>query len=420
MTRDWNFIDSYIDLMNAITDAPLAFKKAAAIFLISTCAGRKFSILSLPESRFFDDGLSFSGKLLNLWFIFIGKTRISRKSTIVGRVEEFMQEVDEDIFLPQDFTPQSLISNLKDKTVNNETRAAWIHDEVSGFFELLNKGDYMASVDTVLSRIYDGKTYKRSTITRGNEDVINPYLTIMVASTDSLPSLFSENMIRQGFLNRFIYVRGKRDSYRPASTILMPNRRQQAQRLLEWLHTLRNTMNTFSVVLEEDVAKPIYEHFELNTEERIQSGQYNIEEGYQGNLPNMLIRVAALRRIARMTTHDIDTFEGFFLQIEKEDIDWAIEYIDKRWEDFIEVITMMKTYAISDRSNTDERTLERVYQIIKDSEPIQRSLLYRKASLRARRLEEVLATLMLQGRIKMEQESSSTKPSMIYRTIQHD
>jgi len=419
-SQEWNFIDDYIDLMDAVTDSPEAFKEATALYLISTCVGRRITLLSLPESRFFDDGLQGgNGKLLNLWFILIGKTRISRKSTIVGRAEEFIRQIDSQILLPQDFTPQSLITNLNEKTVNNETRASWIHDEVSGFFELLNKGDYMVSTDTVLSRIYDGRSYYRSTVTRGNEDVINPYLTILVASTDTLPSLFNERMIGQGFLNRFIYIHGQRTEYRPAGSHILENVRNKAQRLLAWLHTLRNTQSVFSIVYTNK-AQEMFEEFEMTVEEQIMSKNLGIEEGYLGNLPNMLSRFAALRRLSRMTEEEIETFNMYFLTIEEQDMRWAINYARKCWDHFNEVLLMMKTYALSERSSTDEREIERVYTIISDNTPVSRSELYRKATLKARRLEEVIQTLVAQDRIRVYAEESSTKPAVMYAVKSDD
>ena len=411
--EEWNFIDEYISLLNSITDAPHAFKKATALYLMSTAVGRRITLLSLPETRFFEAGLGVSGKLLNLWFVLIGKTRISRKSTVVGRAEEFIREIDSSVVLPQDFTPQSLISNLKDKTENDETRATWIHDEVSGFFELLNKGDYMVSVDAVLSRIYDGRSYYRSTITRGDENVLNPYLTILVASTDSLPSLFSETMIRQGFLNRFIYAVGTREDYRPIGQHIDASTRSRAQKILTWLRTVRNSQTAITIVMSRE-ATELFEEYELEVERKIQSGELDIEEGYQGNLPNMLSRFAALHRLARMAGEDIDTFNSIFLIIEKRDMEWAINYANECWENFKKVIVMMKTYATSRVSNTDERVIERVFTIIRDHTPISRSHLYRRASLTSSKLEEVISTLITQDRINMVVNTSATKPSITY------
>jgi len=413
----WNFIDKYIELMSHVTDAPTEFQKAAALFLISTCASRRFTIISAAEHKFFDDYGASSGKYLNLWYILVGKTRISRKSTVVSRVEEFIEHIDRNLFLRHSFTPQALIRELNNMDEDGHlinvrgTIKTWVHDEISGFFEQLTTADYMASVDSMLSRLYDGRNYTSSTISRGAVDIKDPYITCFLASTEYLPSLFTENQIRQGFLNRFIFVHGKRITHKPMHEYDVADN-ISAGELLHWLKALYDISSVMVVV--ERAAQKFYDNFEIEIENKIQQEEGNLEEGYYGNMPNVMIRVAALHKIARLEIEEIAYYTSNSVVIELEDMIWAKDYVNECMENFREILSMMSSNAISKRSFTEERRIEHVYSIIPET-GITRTDLYRKSHLLSKDLEEIVSTLVQQDRIEQSVNTATAKAIIMYK-----
>jgi len=412
------FIERYVELMEGITDAPKEYQEACALFLLSTMAGRHFIFRSLPDAELFGEGGSL-GKFLNLWFIFIGKSRVSRKSTAISRVEEMVRLIDEKLLLPADFTPQAFVKVMNEKSSGGETKAVWINDEISGFFEQLRKGDYMMTTDTLLSRIYDGRSYKRTTITRGEEPIINPYLTVLLASTEYLPSLFDESRIRQGFLNRFIYIPSRKRKRLQLRTSLTREEEKEAKSLLDWLRAVygRGTQPPLMLGMSTG-ARRQYDEYEARVEDDIVRENLGMKEGYYGNLPNLLARLASLHRISRMDEGEIKSYSRPLLIIERGDMEWGINYCDKTWGWFQDVVKLMTTTAVSRSVMTEERKIEMVYNIIlAEGGEADRSTVYRSANLLSDDLESVLSTLISQGRITQEIVRTATKPRIVYKVV---
>jgi hypothetical protein len=291
------------------------------------------------------------------------------------------------------------------------TIKTWVHDEISGFFEQLTTADYMASVDSMLSRLYDGRNYTSSTISRGAVDIKDPYITCFLASTEYLPSLFTENQIRQGFLNRFIFVHGKRITHKPMHEYDVADN-ISAGELLHWLKALYDISSVMVVV--ERAAQKFYDNFEIEIENKIQQEEGNLEEGYYGNMPNVMIRVAALHKIARLEIEEIAYYTSNSVVIELEDMIWAKDYVNECMENFREILSMMSSNAISKRSFTEERRIERVYSIIPET-GITRTDLYRKSHLLSKDLEEIVSTLVQQDRIEQSVNTATAKAIIMYK-----
>lgn len=413
---NFNFIDKYVNLLYQITDSPVPFLKATALFTLSTFVKRNFMYFSTPKANVWSDEER-GGQILNLWFILIGKSRITRKSTIVGHSENLIKQINDELLLPYDFTPQSLVKVLSEKCDGYNTYAAWINDEISGFFEQLERTDFMTATDTLLSRIYDGRDYMRSTISRGEEPIRRPYLTVLVSSTEYLPTLFDIGRLRQGFLNRFMYVIGRKKRRLPQKQHVPPKLQNKATDLLQWLKALTHQTDVTYMDLESD-AKEIYDEYESKIENIIQKGELEEREGYFGNLPNFLMRLSCLHRIARVPVQDIENYPNMFLTVQKQDIKWARTYVRGVWDDFVKMVQMMKTTATSKDVKTSENVIEMVYQtIVESGKKISRSELTTKTNIRADRLNKLIDTLKEQQRIEQEIKDLHTqgRPKIIYK-----
>ena len=399
MSSNWDFITEFKVLMREITDAPEDYLEAAALFLISTFAGRKFVFNTSPEMKIFGDEVG--GKLLNLWFILMGKTRVARKSTTISKVEEYIEEIAPELMLSKDFTPEALISELSERTVNGVTHAAWIHDEVSQFFEALKKKDYMASTDALLSRIYDGRDYYRSTITRGREIIKKPYLTVFIASTDVLPTYFSELYIRQGFLNRFLYVVADRGDLRPLEFVDKEDVRLELQKLgNEWLKELFLATNVYIFELDDE-AKQFYHEFEHWVDTKILTEDLGIKEGFYGNLPNSLLKLAGVYHISTMEPDDFKNPIPF-IKVHRDDFERAARFLAKCEKWFDKVVTLMKISPQRRQVVVDEGHIEYIKTIIRQNGgEIKVSDLVRLSKMSVERVNKLIETLLAANEIEM-------------------
>jgi hypothetical protein len=137
-TRD--FISEYMEAMRSRTDAPEEFQEAVAYFLISTFAGRRWLFKSLPDMPFFSGGEEGSkpmGRLLNVWFKLLGKSRITRKTSTFSPAEEAIRELGKDLLLPHISTPEYLHTEMAKKVKGGECHCTWVTDECSGFYSML-------------------------------------------------------------------------------------------------------------------------------------------------------------------------------------------------------------------------------------------------------------------------------------------
>jgi len=229
------------------------------------------------------------------------------------------------------------------ETQNRETICCWISDEIAWFFQHLRKREsYMSTADAFLSKIYDGRTYSRSTTGRGKEIVWNPYLTCLLASTDYLPTLFNELHLRLGFLNRFIYVIAERSDRKPLRTEpLTEKEKEEAVEIEDFLRALaeKTTVTTLKMTPE---AKQVYDSYEEQIETQIASGDLGIKESYCGQLPNLVVRLSCLYRISRLTPQEIRSYRCPVLTVEKHDVERAIDYASKAWTWFEKVLEIMR------------------------------------------------------------------------------
>jgi len=410
-----DFVSRYTYLLSGITDAPLELLEASALFLLSTAVGRKWVFYTAPEASLFDDKNSTKGKYLNLWFLFLGKSRISRKTTVIRKAEEFIERIHVSV-LPNVFTPEYLVTELSKISKGGETHATWIQDECSAFFNLLTKKDsYLTSADAILCTLYDCKTYTRGTQQRGKEEVSNPYLTALLASTEDLPACFEDRMIKQGFPNRFGYVLGEK-RYKPLRTEpLTEEEKKEAEELSKFLESLSEKKNDTFLVMSEE-AKNLFQEFERKVEEKIEKENFGLKEGYCGNLPNFAIKFACLYRIARMPIEEIQSCEE--VKIEKQDLEKAIEYCKKLWKNFEKVLELRMRHNVRRKpAITESADIERVYLIIKEEGTISRSDLLQKSGLKSDELDKIVITLKESERIEEIIEKTKGRAKRYYRCL---
>jgi hypothetical protein len=420
MSESNNIITRYIKLLSSITDAPKEFLEASALYLLSTVIGRRWVFLSMPETSLLPNKGA-TGRLLNLWFIILGKSRVSRKTWgVISKVEDIIKEIAPERILSTSFTPEALITAMSDLSKGQtETVCTWISDECAWFFMSLKKHEsYMATADDWLSRIYDGRTVSRQTKKAGLEKVVNPYLTCILASTLNLPRYFTVDAIEKGFMNRFIYiVKDKVDELKPLRTT--PQTIEEEREINYIILVLKALLNkSEDIVIKFDIeSKRLYDEFERSIENKINNSNLGVQEGYYGNLPNLVVRIACIHRIARLSPEEIERIKiGTY--INKEDIEYGINYANRALEYFKKVIELTTEPASSEPTPTNEKDIDRVYNIIAScKEGVPRSLVTRRTKWTAKKVEDIVKTLVESRRIEIITRDTLGRPAFIYRTI---
>lgn len=201
------FIDEYMAWGMSKTDAATEYHVASA-----------FTILSTVFSDFGHAYPKWGPMPLNMWFMVLGETTRSRKSTTRSLMLKFVKALsvipDEDVDgeaeynydLGSDFTPEALDNEL----LKRPNRSALLHrDEAQGWIQEVDKKAYMAGAKGKMTELFDGHVSGKLRATgdnnrRGSVDVSLTLFMMGIAS--QMAEYLTQEDFRSGFLTRFIYV----------------------------------------------------------------------------------------------------------------------------------------------------------------------------------------------------------------------
>ena len=198
------FIDKYVDWASKKTDAANEYQIASA-----------FTVLS---SAFSDSGHAVPkyGKMgLNLWFMILGETTRSRKSTsrqlMLRVVREYEKFAGYQIDVGSDVTAEGLVKLLSSR---DKQTSLFHRDEVQGMFKDFINKTYMATAAERFTELYDGHVPVVVRSTGGtmpgrgmqSERAETNFLMYLMGITSKTADVLTTEYFRSGFLARFIYV----------------------------------------------------------------------------------------------------------------------------------------------------------------------------------------------------------------------
>jgi len=212
------FIDDYMAWGMSKTDASPEYHVAAAFTILSTV----FSDFGHAVPKF--------GRLpLNLWFMVLGETTRSRKSTTralgISMIKalavipdaDVAGELDYNYDLGSDFTPEALDNEL----LKRPNRSSLLHrDEAQGWIQEMDKKAYMAGAKGKMTELYDGHVSGKLRATGDNNRRagVDISLTLFMMGIGSQMSEYlTQEDFRSGFLTRFIYISAEPPSRSAAS-----------------------------------------------------------------------------------------------------------------------------------------------------------------------------------------------------------
>lgn len=191
-----HWVRRYVEHWSSMNDAYPDYHYATALAMLSAGAN---SVLGVRIRNF--------GVLkTNLWFMMLGQSSFSRKSTAMKPAKRFVGGCECLMELPGTFSPESLIEVL------DETEKVYhFKDEAAQILGGMNQKAYMADLRDMFCQLYDGSPFTRVLRTKSGVKtrfkVEEPYLTLQWATTP-------ENFMRSttmldatsGFLYRFLPI----------------------------------------------------------------------------------------------------------------------------------------------------------------------------------------------------------------------
>lgn len=198
------FIDRYVDWTKKKTDGAVEFQIASAFTLLSSA----FSDTGHGTPKY--------GKLgLNLWFMVLGETTLSRKSTSRQLMLRFLRSYEKyvgyQIDIGSNVTAEGLVKHLSSR---DGLTSLFHRDEVQGMFKEFMTKTYMANAADQFTELYDGSvpvvirsTGGKSASSASQSDRAETnFIMYLMGITSKVSEILTVDYFRSGFLARFLYV----------------------------------------------------------------------------------------------------------------------------------------------------------------------------------------------------------------------
>jgi hypothetical protein len=198
------FVNKYVDWAGKKTDGAVDYQVAGAFTILSSA----FSEIGCAAPKY--------GKMgLNLWFMLLGETTRSRKSTsrslMLRMLTAYEKYAGYQIDIGSNATGEALVKHLSGR---DKMTSLFHRDEVQGLFKEFVTKTYMAAAADQYTELYDGKVpvMLRSTgATNGakaiqTERAETNFIMYLMGITSKVAEILTIDYFRSGFLARFIYV----------------------------------------------------------------------------------------------------------------------------------------------------------------------------------------------------------------------
>jgi hypothetical protein len=148
----------------------------------------------------------------NLWGLILGDSTLSRKTTAMRMIMDIIAALDTDMILATDGSAEGLLSGLS--TRPNKT-SIFYKDEISGFFDAMNKKDYLAGMAETLTALYDVPAIFTRRLRKETIVIESPAFVLFGGGVrDRVYEAINEEYVLSGFLPRFLVVSGETDMAR--------------------------------------------------------------------------------------------------------------------------------------------------------------------------------------------------------------
>lgn len=394
------FIQDYIKWGETVTDALSQFHELSGFILLSSVLAGSLRL-----------GTSYGSMVPNIWGLILGDSTLTRKTTAMRMAMDMVAEIDSQIILATDGSAEGLLSGLSTRPGRV---SIYYKDEVSGFFDSINRKDYLAGMPETMTQLYDvphvfTRRLRKETIT-----ITKPVFIFYGGGIrDRVYELINEEFILSGFIPRFLIVSGDTDLGRirrtgPATT--------STDNLRD---AIRNRLHDLYENYNQEKRVQLGPGVEMSLPNEIQC--FLTPEAWQryGDIEELMVTTANGSPLSMMA---LPTFERLSrsllkmscliaatrqlpndnkIQVELQDILNAAWYI-QRWGNHS--IDLLQN---SSRTST-QRAMDKIMRSIVNRPGINRGSLMQHHHLTKRDADEILGSLEDRGQIKIQKAGNGT------------
>ena len=381
------FIERYVKWASEKTDASPQYHEAGAFTILSALLA---GVVKIPTS---------AGTFrTNLWFMTLGETTLSRKSTAMGYAMSMIKEIDKECMLATDGSIEGVLDAL---TTRRNRSSIYNKDEFSGLLQAMAKKDYLAGAMESFTQLYDSQHLRRL-LRSGPVDVQDPIFIMYTGGIrDAVYTTIETAHIASGFIPRFIFVSPTVDltRQRPIGPVIFENMSGRTALVngLQCVYDHYNDMSyddddkndgsirmpkTWEATLSPE-AWALYNRIEHTMQKMaFESDVRDLMMPMMDRLAKSGIKMAALIAAAERLNDTIT--------VHITDIIHAFHYIESYLEYSIEVVSNAGKSA-------SEILIERMANYITDNPGVSRALLMRKYHLTSKSADGTFSTLIDRG-----------------------
>lgn len=194
------FIERYIEWASHLTDAAIQYHQSGAFMILSALLSGNVKLLT-----------NFGKIIPNLWFMLLGNTTLTRKTTAMNIAMGLLYEIDETKLLATDGSLEGILVGLRDRP---RQPSIFLRDEFTGLLEVIAHKDYMAGFAEQLTKLYDGEPLRRL-LRKETIEINDPVFLMYVGGIKTKTQMMiTEELVMGGFLPRFVIITAEPDPSR--------------------------------------------------------------------------------------------------------------------------------------------------------------------------------------------------------------
>lgn len=395
-------IDHYMAWATEVTDAVPEFHEIACTMLMSSFMA---TTLRLKLK---------SGTVVpNLWAMILGESTLTRKTTAMNMAMDFIFDIDKDLILASDASAEGLMSALATRP---RQVSIFYRDEVTGFFDAMNRKEYMASLPETLTKMYDVPKYLARKLKKDTYAVVEPIFIFFGGGVpDKMYSLLQEEHFASGFIPRFLVMRGHGSTERLRPTgppdARELNKRENLLSTFQAYHSMYTDQHTTMTIPTGETIHTTPE-IEVIFEDKVWSRVATIESQMMEAAENSPEASRALPMFSRMFTSMLKLAMLFaasrqepisnLVKGEMRDILQAAFYIQKWGKHAVDLIQ-------NSGATSDETKLRAVYRTIERHPGIMRGIVMQRHHLSAPTMDVIEKTLVQRLQVQVTPKNSGSQ-----------
>lgn len=390
VTED-SFVAEYKKWANEATDAPEQYHELSCFIALSSVISQGLA-LELPYNSNFRP---------NLWGLLLGESTLSRKTTSMRMAMDLLTDLDPELILASDGSAEGLLTGLSTRP---KRVSIFYKDEVSGFFDSINRKDYLAGFPETLTQLYDVPKILPRILRKETITVTEPYFIFFGGGIrDKVYSLINDDYILSGFIPRFLIVSSTNDISRirrtgPPTSIGTDKKDRLVTRLAD-------LKERYSVVVPAKIGQQtVYLDGRIEAFLTPKAWDFfgDLEESLPLSAMNTAWELLALPTFSRMAFSVLkigmliaasrkEISDSNKLEVGIDDLQQAAFYVQKWGQYSLDLI-------MASGKSSSEKTLERALDFIRQShEGVTQSQLMQRFHMSSKEMREIRDTLYDRG-----------------------